>query len=95
MSRIFLSHSSVDELEAIALQQWMATNGWEDVFLDIDPQRGLAAGERWQEALRRAGGRPLRGGGVYCYAGVGEIEVVSSRIFARQESQQTHLRRHS
>lgn len=24
MSRIFLSHSSVDELEAVALQQWMA-----------------------------------------------------------------------
>ena len=57
MSRIFLSHSSVDELEAVALQQWMATNGWEDVFLDIDPQRGLAAGERWQEALRRAADR--------------------------------------
>ena len=57
MSRIFLSHSSVDELEAIALQQWMAANGWEDVFLDIDPQRGLAAGERWQEALRRAADR--------------------------------------
>jgi len=57
MSRIFLSHSSVDELESVALQQWMAANGWEDVFLDIDPQRGLAAGERWQEALRRAADR--------------------------------------
>lgn len=29
MSRIFLSHSSVDELEAVALQQWMAENEWE------------------------------------------------------------------
>lgn len=57
MSRIFLSHSSVDELEAVALQQWLAANGWDDVFLDIDPQRGLAAGERWQEALRRAADR--------------------------------------
>jgi len=30
---------------------------WDDVFLDIDPKRGLAAGERWKEALRRAADR--------------------------------------
>jgi hypothetical protein len=57
MSRIFLSHSSIDELEAVALKTWLAANGWDDVFLDLDPQRGLAAGERWQEALRRAADR--------------------------------------
>jgi len=57
MSRIFLSHSSIDELEAVALKEWLATNGWDDVFLDIDPVRGLSAGERWQEALRRAADR--------------------------------------
>lgn len=54
MSRIFLSHSSIDELEAVALKQWLLDEGWDDVFLDIDPERGLVAGERWQEALRRA-----------------------------------------
>lgn len=59
MSRIFLSHSSIDEKEALALKQWLTNNGWgeEDVFLDIDPIRGLAAGERWQLALRRAADR--------------------------------------
>jgi len=57
MSRIFLSHSSADEREAVALKQWLADNGWNDVFLDVDPQRGLAAGERWQEALRQAADR--------------------------------------
>jgi hypothetical protein len=59
MSRIFLSHSSVDELEAVALKHWLADNGWdeEDVFLDVDPERGLVAGERWQEALRKAADR--------------------------------------
>jgi hypothetical protein len=46
MSRIFLSHSSTDELEAVALKHWLTENGWDDVFLDVDPQRGLAAGER-------------------------------------------------
>jgi len=55
--RIFLSHSSVDELEAVALKEWLTANGWDDVFLDLDPQRGLAAGELWQEALRRAADR--------------------------------------
>src|SRR5678815_2355138 len=54
MARIFLSHSSVDEREAVALNKWLKDNGWDDVFLDIDPQRGLVAGERWQEALRQA-----------------------------------------
>ena len=57
MSRIFLSHSSKDELEAVALKEWLFHNGWDDVFLDLDPQRGLLAGERWQEALRRAADR--------------------------------------
>ena len=57
MSRIFLSHSSRDEREAIALRQWLADCGWDDVFLDVDPERGLVAGERWQEALRRAADR--------------------------------------
>lgn len=27
MSRIFLSHSSIDELEAVALKEWLAANG--------------------------------------------------------------------
>lgn len=57
MSRIFLSHSSADELEAVALKQWLTENGWDDVFLDVDSERGLVAGERWQEALRRAADR--------------------------------------
>src|SRR5690242_16912322 len=57
MSYIFLSHSSTDELKAVALKQWLLNNGWDDVFLDLDPERGLKAGERWQEALRRAADR--------------------------------------
>ena len=57
MSRIFLSHSSADELEAVALVQWLAANGWDDVFLDVDAGRGLVAGQRWQDALRRAADR--------------------------------------
>ena len=54
MSRIFLSHSSADNAEAVAVRDWLNCQGWEDVFLDIDPDRGIAAGERWERALNEA-----------------------------------------
>ncbi len=57
MSRIFLSHSSKNNAEALALRDWLATQGWHDVFLDIDPERGLVASDRWQRALNAAIGR--------------------------------------
>jgi formylglycine-generating enzyme required for sulfatase activity len=55
VSRIFLSHSSENIAEAVALRDWLATNGWKDeIFLDIDPQRGIAAGARWERSLNEA-----------------------------------------
>ena len=57
MSRIFLSHSSKNNAEALALREWLASQGWSDVFLDIDPARGLVAADRWQKALNAAIGR--------------------------------------
>ncbi|MEP3334027.1 toll/interleukin-1 receptor domain-containing protein [Sedimentitalea sp.] len=54
MATIFLSHSSQNNAEAIAVRDWMREEGWADVFLDLDPERGIKAGERWQEALKRA-----------------------------------------
>lgn len=57
MSRIFLSHSSGNNAEAIALQDWLISHGWDDLFLDLDPERGLKAGERWQAALKQAAER--------------------------------------
>ncbi len=57
MARIFLSHSSLNNPEAIAVREWLSSEGWDDVFLDLDPDTGLKAGERWQEALKRAATR--------------------------------------
>jgi formylglycine-generating enzyme required for sulfatase activity len=54
MSRIFLSHSSVNNAEAVALRDWLRREGWDDVFLDVDPDSGIAAGERWERALNQA-----------------------------------------
>jgi formylglycine-generating enzyme required for sulfatase activity len=57
LSRIFLSHSSANNDEAVALRDWLKREGWEDVFLDVDPDRGIATGERWERALNEAASR--------------------------------------
>jgi hypothetical protein len=58
VSRIFLSHSSSDDAEAVALRDWLSESGWKnEIFLDLDPQRGIAPGERWERALNEAANR--------------------------------------
>jgi hypothetical protein len=57
MARIFISHSSANNAEAVALRDWLATAGWDDVFLDLDHERGIVAGERWERALNEAASR--------------------------------------
>ena len=57
MARIFLSHSSVDNAYAVGLRDWLAAEGWDDVFLDLDPKRGIVAGARWERALNEAASR--------------------------------------
>ena len=51
--RLFISHSSKDNVEALAFQRWLVANGWntEDVFIDL---HGIGAGERWRDTLRKA-----------------------------------------
>ncbi|MEO0600886.1 MAG: TIR domain-containing protein, partial [Myxococcota bacterium] len=60
MARIFISHSSDDNAEALALHQWLSAEGWgatDDLFLDIHESGGIAAGERWLKALQDAASR--------------------------------------
>jgi hypothetical protein len=56
LSRLFISHSSKDNVAAIAFKQWLGTIGWpaEDIFLDLD---SIGAGERWKDALNKANAR--------------------------------------
>jgi formylglycine-generating enzyme required for sulfatase activity len=56
LPRIFISHSSLDNVSAVAFKQWLVANSWpdEDIFLDVD---SIGAGERWKEALRNANAR--------------------------------------
>ena len=53
MPRLFISHSSKDNVEALAFRRWLVANGWaeNDVFIDL---HGIGAGERWRERLRKA-----------------------------------------
>jgi formylglycine-generating enzyme required for sulfatase activity len=57
VSRIFLSHSSANNAEAVALHDWLKGEGWDDIFLDTDAERGIAAGQRWERALNQAAHR--------------------------------------
>ena len=60
MPRLFISHSSKNDDWAIALTDWLVREGWsgpDDIFLDLDPERGLTAGQRWAQALDDAATR--------------------------------------
>ena len=57
MPSIFISHSSRDVDRAKEVLDWLTANGWDDVFLDLDPERGIAAGQRWKDALQKAAQR--------------------------------------
>jgi formylglycine-generating enzyme required for sulfatase activity len=56
VSRLFISHSSQDNIAAKAFKEWLCSDSWldEDVFLDLDD---IGAGERWKDALRKANAR--------------------------------------
>lgn len=57
MGSIFISHSSKNAEKALQVRDWLLENGWDDVFLDLDPERGLVPGQRWQDELRYANER--------------------------------------
>ena len=60
LSRIFLSHSSLDNRQALALRQWLIDQDPSlrgEIFLDLHPEAGIHAGQQWMDALRAAGQR--------------------------------------
>ena len=60
MSRVFLSHSSRDNRQAIALKRWLeqAEPGLAgEIYLDVDPETGIGTGMRWTEALWQVNAR--------------------------------------
>ncbi|WP_291206048.1 TIR domain-containing protein [Hyphomonas sp.] len=59
MGVIFISHSSKNNAEAVAVRDWLRAEGYGETFLDLDPEHGLAPGQRWEEELQKAGERCL------------------------------------
>ena len=60
MARVFLSHSSRDTRQAIALKRWLeqAEPGLAgEIYLDVDPETGIGTGMRWTEALWQVNAR--------------------------------------
>jgi WD40 repeat protein len=60
LSRLFLSHSSANNREAVALKQWLGKQNprlANEIFLDLDPGTGIHIGQRWREALNQAATR--------------------------------------
>ena len=60
VARVFLSHSSWDSREAIAVKAWLIEQepGLADaIYLDVDPDSGIRPGVRWKQALQQANAR--------------------------------------
>jgi TPR repeat protein len=53
LPRLFISHSSRDNVYALTVQGWLVANGWDpgDIFIDL---HDIGAGERWRDTLRKA-----------------------------------------
>ena len=60
MSRVFLSHSSRDSRQAMAVKAWLVEQEpglAEEIYLDLDPHTGIRPGTRWKQALQQANAR--------------------------------------
>ena len=53
MSAIFISHSSKDNAYAKQLEERLAEQNHHSVFLDLDPEKGIVAGQSWERTLYR------------------------------------------
>lgn len=53
MSAIFISHSSADNAVADEMRRWLDGEGHRSVFLDFNPDSGIAAGQDWEQKLYR------------------------------------------
>lgn len=53
MSAIFISHSSRDDAVADEMRRWLDAEGHRSLFLDFNPDGGIAAGQDWEQTLYR------------------------------------------
>jgi len=51
MARVFVSHSSRDNREALELFNWLKSEGFDQGFLDFDTHQGIPPGVKWEQRL--------------------------------------------
>jgi WD40 repeat protein len=51
MASFFISHSSVDRVEAVAVRKWLTAHGHRDLFLSSEPSHGIVASAAWEREL--------------------------------------------
>jgi Novel STAND NTPase 1/TIR domain len=51
LSSLFISHSSRDRVVAADIGQRLRSEGYEDLFLDFDPEQGIPAGRSWEREI--------------------------------------------
>lgn len=51
MSKIFVSHSSHNNVETKLLHVWLESQGWNDFFIDFDKTQGIKAGTQWRNEI--------------------------------------------
>ncbi len=51
MAAIFISHSSLDNAQAIEMKEWLGTLGYSPIFLDTDRDVVLRGGVKWEREL--------------------------------------------
>jgi formylglycine-generating enzyme required for sulfatase activity len=83
MAKIFISHSSADNEAALGVHDWLDSRGWGPVFLDFHSRDGLQPGERWEEALSKAGQRCLAVVVLVSKAWLSSHECMAEYTFAR------------
>jgi WD40 repeat protein len=51
MSSLFVSYNRADAVKVSQLCDWLTTRGYDSLFLDFDPERGVPAGTKWEAEL--------------------------------------------
>jgi ABC-type multidrug transport system fused ATPase/permease subunit len=51
MTLLFVSRSSEDNASASRVANWLEARGFQSLFLDFDPARGIPAGRNWEQEL--------------------------------------------
>jgi hypothetical protein len=86
------AYSSVIEAtttRGIRVRDWLKENGWDAIYLDLDPECGIAAGERWKDALQKAAHRceavlalvsPEWLASTWCKAETGAARLMGKRV---------------